>query len=173
MRYFVSLESTLKHTFLFSFLLLAGCVTASSSGSSDISKINIVDQSVQMRPLSNTIMRAGYIFPAVQSHEIEYKFNCGRTAYNLTFVVDNRDDELDVSLKHFSPNSKDLKVNILTVINEWLAPFQTVGPVGLKCSSDKPDMGLSLIIRGARVNEDTGIYDFKNKSFILQQGDFE
>jgi hypothetical protein len=164
----------MKDTLLVFSILLGGCTSTNIDGA--LSKSNqtfLVDQSVQMRPLSNEVLRGAHIFPGVETHKINYEFHCGSVKYALTFLVVKENDTHFVSIESFFSDNRQLTSEQFEQINKGIDGYQTVGPVGLKCSSDKPNAALSLIIRGATANQSSKVYDFKNEVFSLSNQDFE
>jgi len=157
------------------FILLAGCSTTAKSQeqASKLNMVNIVDQSKEMRPLSNLIIGGGDAFIGVDTHSINYSFECAQETYKLRFFVNSGEDKLSVELSEFFKGTSTLKAKMIKSINTALTGAETIGPVGLRCSLKEIDPDLSLVMRIAFIDKTTDIYQFQNKKFIISPQDFE
>jgi len=135
--------------------------------------VNVIDQTKEMRPLSNLMIRGGNVFLGVENHTVQYNFECGQEKYKLRFSVEGRTDELSVQLSEFLKDSSVLKSELVQSINIALDGAETIGPVGLRCSSEQPKSDISMSVRAAFVEESLGVYRFENKRFTFTHQDFE
>lgn len=136
-------------------------------------QIRIIDNSKELAIFTDNTLVGKFGFKGVGNYTSTYVFSCDERIYHISVESVTDGKKFKSIISGIKTDTKPLRKQTLEYINEELTGVETIGPIGLQCSSGANIKNpVNLVINGGVVDAGTYHYNFVNRNFILTNDDF-